>query len=101
METRPRDAGASFTRAGTRTTPPAGRCLGELLCVENPSSSVVRSTQRVTRGADGRDACASKRRDRTNRRVDAVVRKRAHHLGTLAAHGLPAVRIASVVAYPV
>jgi hypothetical protein len=32
-----------------------------------------RLTHCVTRGAAGRDACDSKRRDRTNRRVDAVV----------------------------
>jgi len=30
-------------------------------------------THCVTRGAAGRDACDSKRRDRTDRRVDAVV----------------------------
>ena len=33
----------------------------------------MRLTHGVTRGADGRDACASKQRDRTDRRVDAVV----------------------------
>ena len=35
--------------------------------------SPVHLTRAVTRGADGRDACESKRRDRTDRRVDRVV----------------------------
>ena len=36
-----------------------------------------RLTQRITRGPDGRDACASTRRDQADRRVDAVVRRPA------------------------
>ena len=35
-------------------------------------------TLSVTRGADGRDACASTRRDRPNRRLHAVVRPRSY-----------------------
>src|SRR5437660_184577 len=49
-----------------------------------------RLTHRVTRGADGRAACDSKRRDRTNRRVDAVV---IRHATSLAASG--AIRVDS------
>jgi hypothetical protein len=68
---------------GLERSHPDGRCSKVGLLSGNPTSLSVCPTPAITRGTDGRDACASKRRDRTNRRVDRHVMRRTAIVRTI------------------